>query len=69
MYSLSFQYVKELDSDKSEAVMNNGIEPIVFPLCNGTLCHWASHLFFKRLKSSSPAQIWTADPYIISVVL
>ncbi len=27
----SFQYVKELFSDKSESVMNIGIEPIPFP--------------------------------------
>ena len=39
MYFLSFQYVKELVSDKSEAVMRNGFEPIVFPIYTGTLCH------------------------------
>jgi len=39
MYFLSFQYVKELVSDKSEAVMNHGFEPIIFPIAIGTLCH------------------------------
>jgi hypothetical protein len=39
MYFLSFQYVKELVSDKSEAVMKHGFEPSVFPICTGTLCH------------------------------
>jgi len=39
MYFLSFQYVKERDPDKSEAVMMHGVEPIVFPICTGRLCH------------------------------
>ena len=29
MYFLSFQYVKELDPDKSELAENNGIEPLL----------------------------------------
>ena len=39
MYFLSFQYVKELVSGKPEAVMIYGVEPSVFPISTGMLCH------------------------------
>ena len=41
MYFLSFQYVKELFAGKPEMVMKHGFEPSTFPICTGTLCHWA----------------------------
>ena len=54
MYFLSFQYVKELDPDKSELAENNGIEPLLsrsIPGCSSIeLIH---HNIFKNCFSFS----------------
>ena len=70
MYSLSFQYVNELFSYKSEIVMNIGFEPIILPIVSvSSPFEIIILVLIFQKRYSSPAQIWTADPYIISVVL
>ena len=46
---------------------NYGIEPYTFLFSQDALP--LSYFSLLNVMSSSPAQIWTADPYIISVVL